>query len=278
MIELQDIITTKRELLSRETYSRNSINYSEDMSADQKDQYIQYLAGQNQELRLTSDAMKLVLKDFMANLKGFEDQMAAMQSKHSDLEERFSEEHKLRKSAERKAKSLQERLAFANQERFGDRRQKIHSKAKNSGSDWKKEKDDYDGTDDTLRTDSVSHDQLQEVKGLSGKDRDLSNQRDGYKTMGVAGEAIEHPSDLTKVPERIIERRIVRVFSFRTFLAEECFEMVHYAEPGKKPKWGYFPSEGHSEVITKFEGTKATPEFLQAIAYEVKNVTFGLLP
>ena len=69
------------------------------------------------------------------------------------------------------------------------------------------------------------------------------------------------------------------VFSFRTFLTEECFEMVHYAEPGKKPKWGYFPSEGHPEVVTKFEGTKATPEFLQAIAYEVyvKNVTFGLL-
>ena len=53
--------------------------------------------------------------------------------------------------------------------------------------------------------------------------------------------------------------------------------MVHYAEPGKKPKWGYFLSEGHPEVITKFEGTKATLEFLQAIAYEVyvKNVTFG---
>ena len=97
--------------------------------------------------------------------------------------------------------------------------------------------------------------------------------------MGVSGEVVEHPSDLTKVPGRIIERRMVRVFSFRTFLTEECFEMVHYAEPGKKPKWGYFPSEGHPEVITKFEGTKATPEFLQAIAYEVyvKNVTFGLL-
>ena len=69
------------------------------------------------------------------------------------------------------------------------------------------------------------------------------------------------------------------MFSFRTVLTEECFEMVHYAEPGKKPKWGYFPSEGHPQVITKFEGTKATPEFLQAIAYEVyvKNVTFGLL-
>lgn len=97
--------------------------------------------------------------------------------------------------------------------------------------------------------------------------------------MGVAGESIEHPSDLTKVPGCIIERKMVRVFSFRTVLTEECFEMAHYAEPGKKPKWGYFPSEGHPQVITKFEGTKATPEFLQVIAYEiyVKNVTFGLL-
>ena len=279
MIDLQDIITTKRELLSRETYSRNPINYSAGMAEDQKDRYIQYLAEQNQDLRLTGDAMRLVLEDFMAQMKELKDQMSSMQSKHVDLENRLSEEHKLRKSAERKIKSLQEKLDYANQERFGDRRQKIQSKAKTSDSDRRKEKDDYDGTDDTLRTDSVGHVPSQELKEPSGKDRDLSNRPDGYKTMGVAGEATEHPSDLTKVPGRIIERRMVRVFSFRTFLTEECFEMVHYAEPGKKPRWGYFPSEGHPEVVTRFEGTKATPEFLQAIAYEVyvKNVTFGLL-
>ena len=279
MIDLQDIITTKRELLSRETYSRNPINYSAGMAEDQKERYIQYLAEQNQDLRLTSDAMKLVLEDFMAQMKDLKDQVSSMQSKHADLENRLSEEHKLRKSAERKIKSLQEKLDYAHQERFGDRRQKIQSKAKTSDSDRRKEKDDYDGTDDTLRTDSVGHVPSQELKEPSGKDRDLSNRPDGYKTMGVAGEATEHPSDLTKVPGRIIERRMVRVFSFRTFLTEECFEMVHYAEPGKKPKWGYFPSEGHPEVVTSFEGTRATPEFLQAIAYEVyvKNVTFGLL-
>ena len=279
MIDLQDIITTKRELLSRETYSRNPINYSAGMAEDQKDRYIQYLAEQNQDLRLTSDAMKLVLEDFMAQMKDLKAQVSSMESKHADLENRLSEEHKLRKSAERKIKSLQEKLDYAHQERFGDRRQKIQSKAKTSDSDRRKEKDDYDGTDDTLRTDSVGHVPSQELKEPSGKDRDLSNRPDGYKTMGVAGEATEHPSDLTKVPGRIIERRMVRVFSFRTFLTEECFEMVHYAEPGKKPKWGYFPSEGHPEVVTSFEGTRATPEFLQAIAYEVyvKNVTFGLL-
>ena len=279
MIDLQDIIKTKRELLSRETYSRNPINYSAGMAEDQKDRYIQYLAEQNQDLRLTGDAMKLVLEDFMVQMKELKAQMSSMQSKHADLENRLSEEHKLRKSAERKIKSLQEKLDYAHQERFGDRRQKIQSKAKTSDSDRRKEKDDYDGTDDTLRTDSVGHAPSQEVKESSKKERDLSNRPDGYKRMGVVGEAIEHPSDLTKFPGRIIERRMVRVFSFRTFLMEECFEMVHYAEPGKKPKWGYFPSEGHPEVVTNFEGTKATPEFLQAIAYEVyvKNVTFGLL-
>ena len=279
MIDLQDIITTKRELLSRETYSRNPINYSAGMAEDQKERYIQYLAEQNQDLRLTSDAMKLVLEDFMAQMKDLKAQVSSMESKHADLENRLSEEHKLRKSAERKIKSLQEKLDYAHQERFGDRRQKIQSKAKTSDSDRRKEKDDYDGTDDTLRTDSVDHAPSQEVKESSRKERDLSNRPDGYKRMGVVGEATEHPSDLTKVPGRLIERRMVRVFSFRTFLTEECFEMVHYAEPGKKPKWGYFPSEGHPEVVTSFEGTRATPEFLQAIAYEVyvKNVTFGLL-
>ena len=279
MIELQHIIETKRELLGRETYSRNPVNYSEGMAEDQKDRYIQYLAEQNQDLRLTEKAMQLVLEDFMAQMKELQAQMSSMQSKQSDLENRLSEECKLRKSAERRAKALQERLDYANQERFGDRRQRINSKAKKNDSDRQKEKDDYDGTDDTLRMDSAAKNEPQEIKEPSKQERDLSNRPDGYKTMGVTGEAIEHPSDLTKVPGHIIERRMVRVFSFRTFLAEERFEMVHYAEPGKKPKWGYFPSKGHPEVIAKFEGTKATPEFLQAIAYEVyvKNVTFGLL-
>lgn len=284
MLELQHIIDSKRELLSRETYSRNPINYSEGMAGDQKDRFIQYLAEQHQEDELTKRAMELVLEDFMAQMKELKEQVSSMQSKQSDLENQLSEERKLRKSAERNVKNLQEQLDYARQEQFGDRRQRLRKKDKSgkpaaAESDRQDEKDKYDGTDDTLRTDSVDNNESRNEPALPRKGRDLSNRPGGYKTMGVAGESIEHPSDLTKVPGRIIERRLVRVFSFRTFLTEECFEMVHYAEPGKKPKWGYFPSEGHPQVITKFEGTKATPEFLQAIAYEVyvKNVTFGHL-
>ena len=56
MIGLQHIIDSKRELLSRETYSRNPINYSEGMADDQKDRFIQYLAEQHQEDELTIKA------------------------------------------------------------------------------------------------------------------------------------------------------------------------------------------------------------------------------
>lgn len=80
------------------------------MADDQKDRFIQYLAEQHQEDELTIKAMKLVLDDFMDKMKGLEAQMTSMQSKQSDLENRLSEERKLRQSAERKAKSLQENL------------------------------------------------------------------------------------------------------------------------------------------------------------------------
>ena len=203
-------------MLSRETYSRNPINYSEGMADDQKDRFIQYLAEQHQEDELTKRAMELVLEDFMAEMKELKNQMASMQSKQSDLENQLSEERKLRKSAERKTKSLQEKLDYARQEKFGDRRQRVMKKDKSgkpapSEPDRQDEQDGYDGTDDTLRTDSVDKNESRNEPARPQKERDLSNRPDGYKTMGVSGESIEHPSDLTKVPGRIIERRMVRV-------------------------------------------------------------------
>ena len=203
-------------MLSRETYSRNPINYSEGMADDQKDRFIQYLAEQHQEDELTKRAMELVLEDFMAEMKELKNQMASMQSKQSDLENQLSEERKLRKSAERKTKSLREKLDYARQEKFGDRRQRVMKKDKSgkpapSEPDRQDEQDGYDGTDDTLRTDSVDKNESRNEPARPQKERDLSNRPDGYKTMGVSGESIEHPSDLTKVPGRIIERRVVRV-------------------------------------------------------------------
>ena len=268
------------------------------MAEDQKDRFIQYLAEQYQEEQLTRKAVELVLEDFIERQKSLEEQLAllraqqqdqaalcrALQARHKELEHELTEEREKRQSAERNERDPREQLDYAHQERFGDRRQRVRKKTRSGEPekpepDREKEKGDYDGTDDTLRTGSVDANRPQERPDKPRRERDLSNRPDSYKRMGVVGDPVFHPSDLSRVPGRVIERKTIRVFSLRTCLVEERFEMVHYAAPGQKPKWGYFPSDGHPEVVTRLEGTKATPEFLQAIAYEVyvKNVTFGLL-
>lgn len=153
-----DTIETQRELLVRETFSRPAINYSDGMADDQKDRYIQYLAEQNQEHLLTEKAMQLVLEDFVARQKLLEDRLAAFEA----LQEQLSEERKMRKSAERKVSTLQEQLDYARQERFGDRRQRVREKSESGGPvepepDREDEKDGFDGTESTLRTDSVDN-------------------------------------------------------------------------------------------------------------------------
>ena len=96
--------------------------------------------------------------------------------------------------------------------------------------------------------------------------------------MGVAGEATEHPSDLTKVPVGSLKGEwygcSVSVLSLRKNVLR-WFIMQSLV----KSRSGAISLLKAIRMSNQFEGTRATPEFLQAIAYEVyvKNVTFGLL-
>ena len=288
METLQHIIRQKHELLARETFSRKIINYSEDMPADQKDRYIHYLVDKVNELDLDKRAMELAVEEFQGIHNNVLEQLAELQrsiaeikAENAGMRQEIYNEKEKRKRAEAKARKLDQQLKYARKNKFGDKCQKARKdKNKEDEADREDEKDKFDGTGGTVSTKSVQENNpLEEHPVKEKKERDVSNRPERYDTMSVEGAPVFHPTDDSKVPGRIIERKSVKVYSFKMCLVEEQFDMVHYVEPGKKPRWGYFPKEGHPEVITKFEGTKATPEFLQALAYEVyvKNVTFGLL-
>ena len=280
MESLQHIIHMKRELLARETFSRQAINYSEDMPEDQKDRYIQYLVGKVNELDLDRRAMELAVEEFQGIHNNVLEQLAELQRSIAEVKTELHEERGKRKRAEAKARKLDQQLRYAQKNRFGDKCQKVRKdRNREDEADRENEKDRFDGTDGTVSTRSVEENPTEGHPVKEKKERDMSNRPEKYDTMSVEGTPVFHPTDDSKVPGRIIERKSVKVYSFKMCLVEEQFDMVHYVEPGKKPKWGYFPTDGHPEVVTKFEGTKATPEFLQAIAYDiyVKNVTFGLL-
>lgn len=290
METIQHIIKRKKELLERETISRPAINYSDGMASDEKDKYIRYLVDRVNDADLDNRAMHLVLEDFVkqqeeikATLSRLETESNQSRNESTALSKEIKTERRKRIAAERKAAKLEAQLKFARNHQFGDKRQKVKKDAsKEDTSDRNNEKDDFDGTPQSLRTDSVAKEQKTGAPSAEApkSERDLSNRPETYKKMGVHGTSpMEHLSDRQKVPGRILDSKIVKVFRLDMCLFEEHFEMIHYVENGKKPKWGYFPSEGHPQVVTKFQGTKVTPEFLQALAYEVyvKNVTFGLL-
>ena len=286
MDELQHIIEQKQELLARESISRPALDYSEGMTAEEQKRYINYLAERVREADLGLHARDLVLQDFLDKQKEYEERLSKLDVVLSDVEDLkkcLSSEVKRRKAAERKAADLEAKLKFANKNRFGDKSHRSKKKSPEEESDRTQDKDDFDGTSSSLPENSMANKGSDASAAAPAsqekKPRDLSNRPDTYKTMGVQGASKEYKSDLSKVPGRILERKMIPVFHLEVNLVEERFEMVHYVEKGKKPKWGYFPAAGNPQIVSKFDGTKASPEFLQAIAYEVyvKNVTFGLL-
>ena len=285
MDELQHVIKQKQELLAREAISRPAVDYSKDMTAEEQKHYINYLAERVRKADFDLRVRDAVLQDFLDKQKEYEERLSKLDdvlSKFASLESALKEESKKRKVAERKVADLTAKLKFADKNRYGDKRQKVKKteSAKTEESDRGKDEDNFDGTSSSLPDNSVSKKEVpSNEENPSKKERDLSNRPETYKTMCVKGPAEEYKSDEAKVPGRILDKKMVSVFHLEMSLVEKRFEMVHYVEKGKKPKWGYFPKEGNPEFVTKFDGTKATPEFLQAIAYEVyvKNVTFGLL-
>ena len=285
MKELQHIIEQKRELLARESISRPVLDYSEGMTAEEQKRYINYLVERLEQADLGLRARDAVLQDFLDQQKEYDERLSKLDnvlSKVSSLESSLKEKDRKLKSAERKVADLTAKLKFAEKNRFGDKSYGSKKKNPYEESDRTKDKDNFDGTSSSLPESSIANKDSDSSSAPTTQEkqpRDLSNRPDTYNTMGIQGASKEYKSDLSKVPGRILERKMIPVFHLEVNLVEERFEMVHYVEKGKNPKWGYFPVAGNPQIVTKFDGTKATPEFLQAIAYEVyvKNVTFGLL-
>lgn len=260
-------------------------DYSEDMTAEEQKRYINYLAERLEQADLGLRARDAVLQNFLDEKKILIERLSKLDAVLSDVEDlkkNLASEVKKRKAAERKVDALKAKLKFADKNRFADKNQKVKKaeSTKTEESDRGKDEDDFGGTSSSLPDNSVSKNETScKEEKPSKQDRDLSNRPETYKTMCVKGPSEEYKSDDAKVLGRILGKKMVSVFHLEMSLVEKRFEMVHYVEKGKKPKWGYFPKAGNPEFVTKFEGTKATPELLQAIAYEVyvKNVTFGLL-
>ena len=91
----------------------------------------------------------------------------------------------------------------------------------------------------------------------------------------------EHKFDRSQLLAGAIikDRRLKTFYTLKTFMLKETVEQLRVQLPGeKKARWMYIPMPGE-ENRRPIKGTKASPELLQALAYEcyVKRVTSGNL-
>lgn len=140
---------------------------SEGMSEDRKGRYISYLVDRVNDLELDKKAMELVLEDFLHTQQEMKEEQAEMKKKQDQMDSslkmsysKLDEEIMRRKKAEQKAEKLQAQLKFAKKNKFGDKQQKVNKTEDKDPSeenpDRTNEKDNFDGTADTLETKPVS--------------------------------------------------------------------------------------------------------------------------
>ena len=188
------------------------------MTAEEQKCYINYLAERVREADLGLRTRDVVLQDFLDKQQEYDERLSRLDEVLScveDLKKELASEVKKRKSAERKVSDFTAKLTFADKNRFGDKRQSVKKKetAKGEESDRGKDGEDFDGTADSFPYNSVSKNQTSsKEENLPKKERDLSNRPETYRTMGVNGSAEVYKSDDTKVPRRILGRKMVSVF------------------------------------------------------------------
>ena len=218
-MDLQHVIAQKMELLVRETFSRQPINYSEDMAADEKDRFIQYLVDKVNMFELKDRATELAIEEYQTTFDGVSASLESLKKEMEDIKAELREERSKRKKAEAKARKLDQQLKYAQKNKFGDKRQNARKDEKREdAADREDEKDKFDGTEGSVSAKSVHEAPTEANPVKEKKERDTSNRPEKYETMSVEGAPVFHPTDDSKVPGRIMERKTVKVFSFKMCL------------------------------------------------------------
>lgn len=209
---------------------------------------------------------------------------------------------------DKRISDLEERLAEANEIRYGRRRKKSKPSEKDdesgdSGKGSANGNDNPGGADRQQGEDECDgktpQDPVTEDKSGDGKNSAFieckvnpENRPESYRTMRLNGvmnlkeiierlNKTEHKFDRIQLPAGAIikDSRLKTFYTLKTFMLKETVEQLRVQLPGeRKARWMYIPMPGE-ENRRPIKGTKASPELLQALAYEcyVKRVTSGNL-
>ena len=312
--EIRGIVKTilsQDELLSFERVLESApevYDYSGVMTDEQLNHLIAFLSRNKENIFLE---LKHVKEERDEQAKVIEAQNRCLEEKDEamkDMSAELTKKDRVIRSKDKRISDLEERLAEANEHRYGRRGKKSKPSTKDDesdnsgkgntngddnpgGADRQQGEDECDGK---TPQDPVTEDKSGDGKNSASIERKFNpeNRPECYRTMRLNGgmglkeiierlNKTEHKFDRSQLPAGAIikDRRLKTFYTLKTFMLKETVEQLRVQLPGeKKARWMYIPMPGE-ENRRPIKGTKASPELLQALAYEcyVKRVTSGNL-
>ena len=234
--------------------------------------YIEYLISQSESKDLQIRSLEIKIDELTGKITSLPEEK---QKEGNRMEELITELRSMNaelSKSRKKIARLEEQLKSAKADECGRKRSKSKDDDDSdsiSSPDRNEAEENFDGSEDYSIEQSMSEQNECRSRSAIGQTFNTANRPETYKSMGVNGRKIVHKSDRIRVPEgsRVIETRNFVLYSLEMSLVAHEYEMLHVIEPGKKPVWKYYPKYGHPEQVMRFDGTKATPEFMQALAY-----------
>ena len=167
---------------------------------------------------------------------------------------------------------MEERLKVRNKNLYGGKSQKgIHKKKRESEEDHTRNKNDFDGTPQSLSSSLPQHGEAStREKDVEAKSKDSRLYRQGlsYRTMS-ADNTVCHNSDIRRLPAGAIIMKRFRKYAYEQIsrLVEHDYEVLRYKTPDGKIHGGYFPFIGQADIIDVVPGTHASGSFLAYLAF-----------
>lgn len=268
MDELAKRILHRRQLEEQEKKPAVPYNPCVGMGPEEMNRYIQFLFEQIQQ----KDAQHKELLEQLAGIKG-ELKAATSEQKRLNalvlsLTNQLHEALQANAELVRKNEDLQSSARVSKKHRFGSSSQK-GCKALDDVSGRDDNKDDFDGTADSLSESSCMSDIVAESPVSSSSHP--SRKGCTNKTMS-ADYQVFHKCDMSRIPagSKVLKKSIRKVFDSVNLIVEHDFEEVTYKTSDGRIVTTYFPVADDKEshiYDERVQGTHATGNLLSTLAF-----------
>lgn len=211
----------------------------------------------------------------LAQLSNLNENMRTLTDTLKERDCRIAEKDRMIEELRKMVQNLENKLSLGNRERFGSKSQKGPSKPKEKpGRTHQQDKDDFDGTPDSLGGDGPAPDSQAGEKAVGRKNRtasqlsaDLMRKGSRYRTM-KADNTVVHRFDPSRLPEGAVLIKTIRQYACEevTAITEHEYELAVY-RIGDTVVTAYLPAGGEPQVIDRLEGTHASADFMAHLAF-----------